>query len=405
MMVSRVDPLSWGIFIDVKKPGDDSIELWSNPSIYPEMRKVIHESIHFWHSISTYQGMRLAFDCLKSFNALRFASKTGINLCEIEPSWNFEGYKPFELLNSYSEPIGIESKLSINDLFEGLARYWDVVISAGFSFSGMIKSLIEKDSKTYSEAFRYANEIIGDVAFVLFPIFGYIALCSEKPILAFEGTLFNYKQSPFIVPRGNYQEAWLRAWDSTAEWKHLIGNPNGPMSSYKGLHERYVRWKNKYAGIIPEDSFLKGHPILEEYVQNMMALAREKWPYMSDYDREVMFLREFVLPGNPRDRLMLASRFHPPLIKFLHGDCWALPTPGFADKPDKFKESMEHFSSLMGACFGLIQRSKSVSFRNNCKQTSCSIFKLGVCSYLLNYPDNVESCKLKPILKTEFGIF
>src|SRR5262245_56799562 len=99
---NRIDPLSWAIFISQPAPPQPTEELWSNPWFYPVMRPILHESLHFWHSISTKQGIYLAFDCLKSLNALRFAARRGTDLRALALDWTFDGYRPFELLARFT---------------------------------------------------------------------------------------------------------------------------------------------------------------------------------------------------------------------------------------------------------------------------------------------------------------
>jgi hypothetical protein len=201
---SRIDPLSWAIFVDQAYPETPPEELWNYPSKYPVMQPVIHETVHFWHSISTLQGIRLAFDCLKSMNALRFAARQGIDLLHIDAGWTLDGYRPFEALKEFSvtgiqvkDPLGgtsgerREPHLSPFQLFEGLARYWDLVISAGLTTDKIISALIDQEAATYSKAYHYAYETIGDAAFILFPLLGYLALCAGDTVEWF-GTKISY---------------------------------------------------------------------------------------------------------------------------------------------------------------------------------------------------------------------
>lgn len=401
---SRIDPLSWTIFVEHPKPEIDPTEMWDNPSFYPEMRHILHESVHFWHSISTFQGIYLAFDCLKSLNALRFASRKGEDLTQIGADWTFEEYKPFQLLSDFYAKA-LDPPLSTSHLFEGLARYWDVTICAGFTFDGIVSNLIKEDSPTYSEAYAHAYDTVGNVAFIIFPIFAYLALCSEEPVRCFDTSLKIYADDPFEVPVGvNFQEAWLIAWGNAAKWGRFYPVPYGPMSCYKTAHKRYVKWKMRYAGLVPEDFPLTGHPILEDSVQMMMSLAKHKWPDKSEYDLEVMFLEEFVFPGNPFFRQRLLQGFHPPVIHFSDGGYWVSPTHGFKEKPDFFAKSMADFSMIMGAANGLLARAKGKPTKHGCPHAECPVHPLGLCSFVPDYPATHEDCYVKPLIKHELGI-
>lgn len=415
---SRIDPLSWAIFIDEPYPNVSQDELWGFPSRHLVMRKVIHEKVHFWHSISTTQGIRLAFDCLKSFNALRFAAKQGVDLLDLNAEWTFDGYRPFQILDEFSL-AGIElsspitgnnaerkvANLSAFHLFEGLARYWDQTISAGLTTHEVVSVLIQKESPTYSEAYKYAYNTIGDVAFILFPLFCYFALCSDRPVESFVTTLYFFKESGFHVPRNvSFQDAWLIAWYEASVWGGIYPKPYAPMTSYITQHKRYVRWKLCYAGLIQEDSPFSGHPILEDVVQNMMALARNKWPQMTDYEREEQFLIEFVFPGNPEFRRTLTQLFPAPIVLFGDGRSWVSPNISNSRKPESFAQSIQDFSSLMGAAYGLVRRSVGRLMKHRCPHHTCPVYAHGLCGHLSEYPKNYATCHFRDLLAHEFGI-
>ncbi len=408
---SRIDPLSWTIFVAHPEPRVKRDELWGNPSNYPAMQHVIHESIHFWHSISTLQGIRLAFDCLKSLNALRFAARQGVELSQIGPGWRFDGYEPFAVLREFFEtPSSRKSladafpakeslpELSAFNLFEGLARYWDVTISSGLTTSGMVDGLIAESSESYSSAYRYADEQVGGVAFIVFPLFAYLALCTDSPVESFASSLRSFRERGFPVPRGDFQVAWNHAWVACSRWDALYPRPYGPMSSYVRQHRQYVRWKMNYAGLIAEDFPLTGHPILEESIQQMMGLARTKWPALSDYDREVQLLEEFVFPGNPRLRQTLVQWVSPPVIRFSDGKSWLNPPPRFAEREEFFARSMEDFSALMGAALALV-RGKT---EHNCPRRTCSLHSAGLCSSVVRHPVDTTECDYLKLFRSEF---
>lgn len=415
---SRIDPLSWAIFIDEPYPEVSEDELWRYPSKYPVMQPVIHETVHFWHSISTAQGIRLAFDCLKSMNALRFAAKQGIDLRHIDAEWTLDGYRPFEALSEFYVP-GIRVKgpfgelsderrephLSPFHLFEGLARYWDLIISAGLTTDQIISALMNEQAATYSEAYRYAYETIGDISFILFPLFGYLALCTDDPVESFATTLSYYQEGGFDIPRGvDFQVAWLIAWDKAAQWGGVYPTPYAPMTTYVTQHKRYVKWKAKYAGLIPEDFPFTGHPILEDSVQNIMALARHKWPEKTDHEREGQILIEFVFPGNPDFRRTLVKGCSPPVVRFADGRCWISPTEAYRNRPEFFTNSMQDFSTLMGGAYGLISRTTGRQLMHKCPQNICPIHEFGLCGYVSEYPPNHATCSFFRLLKHEFGM-
>lgn len=382
------------------------------------MRKVIHEYVHFWHSISTTQGIRLAFDCLKSFNALRFAAKQGVLLLDINEEWTFDGHRPFQVLDNFSS-VGIElsnlntapnvesgrANLSALHLFEGLARYWDQTISAGFTTDKIVSSLIQKESPAYSEAYKYAHDILGDVAFILFPLFCYLALCSDCPVDSFVTTLHFFNESGFHVPRNiSFQEAWLIAWDEASAWGGVYPKPYAPMTVYKTEYKRYVSWKLDYAGLILEDNPLSGHPILDDAVQNMMYIARCKSPHITDYEREARILIEFVFPGNPQFRGVLTNFFPAPIVRFGDGGSWISPNTPFSTKPESFAQSIQDFSSLMGAAYGLVRRSVGRPLKHSCPHNTCPVYAYGLCGYLSEYPKNYATCNFRDLLAREFAI-
>jgi hypothetical protein len=415
---ARIDPLSWAIFIDEPYPEVPKEELWGFPSRHLVMRKVIHENVHFWHSVTTTQGIRLAFDCLKSFNALRFAAKQGVDLLAIDAEWCFDEYRPFQFLEEFSltgfdlsNPITGNSvkrggpNLSPFHLFEGLARYWDLTISAGLTTHEVVSALIQKESPTYSEAYQHAYNTIGDIAFILFPLFGYFALCSDSPVESFATTLFYFKERGFHVPRNvSFQDAWLIAWDETAAWDGIYPMPYAPMTTYKMQHKRYIRWKLHYAGLIQEDFPLSGHPILEDVVQNMMGLARHRWPHKTDHEREGQFLIEFVLPGNPEFRRTLAKLFPAPIVRFGDGRSWISPNESNNTRPEYFAQSIQDFSSLMGAAYGLMRRSVGRLMKHKCPHQSCPAYAYGLCGHLSEYPKSDATCRFRELLTQEFGI-
>lgn len=413
---SRIDPLSWAIFVDLPNPGDDLLKFWSYPSKYPHLSPLIHETIHFWHSISTTQGIKLAFDCLKSMNAMRFAAKKGLDLRNIGPDWNFEGYYPFSFYKEFLTPgikkniLSLEGEaeriapfISTFHIFEGIARYWDLLITKGYTVNGIISELIHQENPNYSAAYAYAYDIIGESSFILFPIFGYLALCSEEPTSCFSFTLNNFKNSGFSIPKGNFQDVWLIAFEETFNWGGVFPQFFAPMSTYKNEHRRYVNWKIKYSDLIPEDFSLTGHPILEDSVQNMMGLARKLRPDLTDYDREVMIFSEFVFPGNPDFRKTLINHFPPPVVTFSDGKSWINPTLNFSDKPDFFAKSMKEFSMLMGAVFGLAKRAEGKSMHHNCPLTDCPHHHLGICGYVHEFPKSYQGCRFFNILNHEFN--
>jgi hypothetical protein len=424
---NRVDPLSWFIYIDEPAPQEPYHELWANPSRYAVMRPVIHESIHFWHSISTHKIIELAFDCLKSFNAMRFAYKKGESLLNIKKGWTFDGYQPFKKLkefntkgipylvsdayqSDYSEEYEkifyTEPFFSPSQIFEGVSRYWDQVISSGLSTNEQISSLINKDSPTYSEAYKYATEVVGDVAFIIFPMFGYFSLCTKSPVKSFRDWLEYFKHNGFHIPRGiNYQDAWLIAWDNMIKWDGFVEPPYAPLATYKTLHKKYVNWKWKYHGLLPEDFPFIGHPYLSVWMQKMMDLSRTLNPNRSDYEREVIFIKEFIFPGNPFYRLALAKTLTPPLIMFSDNNYWK---PNFEnyheDNPAFYSSNMAAFSVLMGVAYGLIAKSEGKKSKNACPCASCCIHPLGLCNYVVKFPKNPENCEYLPMIKKEFGI-
>jgi hypothetical protein len=400
---SRIDPMSWLIHVDDVAPAEPIRALFDAPSARPVMRPVIHECVHFWHSISTAYGIRLAFDCLQTFNSLRFAARKGADLRSIPADWEFDGYRPFAVLEEV-QGRGVQTgPLSPNHLFEGLARYWDTVTCAGFSTDRTIRALLEKDSDTYARAFSVAQEELGNVAFILFPFFAYFALCTDDAVESFGCYLQNYRRAGFAVPKGNFQLAWHAAWTECSTWKGLAPRPYGPMSTYRRLHRRYVHWKSRYAGLVPEDFPLTGHPILEDYIQNMMAVARERSPNRTQFDLEPMMIRAFACPGDPAERSVLIERFFPPLIQFRGGLRWTTSPPRFKD-PAKFAESMGRFSALMGAAFGVLSRARQMPLQHACPHRDCSVHADGLCSYVLEPPRDAATCPYRTHFRDEFGI-
>jgi hypothetical protein len=408
MIGSRIDPVTWAIHVDAEMPAAPMDHLWGRPSDAAVMRPVLHESVHFWHGISTQYGMRLAFDCLKSFNSLRFAARNGTDLASMGPDWDLDGCRPFaawdEMQRRHEAP-GEGLPITAAQLFEGLARYWDLVICSGFTTSHLVAALIRKESETYSAAYVAASDEVGEVAFILFPVFGYLALCTPDPVGSFRAYLSNYRRDPFPVPGGSFQVAWRAAWSACSAWPGLQPRPFSPMTSYKRLHRSYVGWKMRYAGLVPEDAPMAGHPILEEYVQGLMALARERWPQMTDHDREAMMFPEFALPGNPVARQVLVQRFFPPMVQFRGGQRWVNRAhPLSVGREEHFGTSMERFAVLSGGAFGLLAQAGGVPLRHACPHDACGLHAKGLCSYVLSHPDSAAACSYPALFRAEFGV-
>jgi hypothetical protein len=406
-MPSQVDPLSWVIIIDEQKPHGEYVELWGKPSNYPAMRKALHESIHFWHTISTTQGIYLAFDCLKSMNALRFASRKGISLLNISKDWKFDGYIPFEGLQEFQKSTSTpyDSTLTISHLYEGLAKYWDEVICGGFVLDSEMSPLLQAHSSQYSLAYSYMYKMTGNVTFILFPIFAYLALTSDHPIEAFFDMMSRYNDDKFHIPKGNFHEAWDLAWTEVMQKQMMTSEAcYGPMSSYKAAHRKYVKWKIHYAGLIPEDPAYTGHPLLEPWIQNMMVIAQEYWPDKSTYDLEVYFLPEFIFLGNPLYRLNLVKYFHPPLVVFEDGE-WNAPPPSHMADPPHFRQSMLDFRAIMGAAIGIMNNARGHRpLRNKCPHSACPLHQFSLCSYVIEFPSNLAECRYPHLFKTEYGL-
>jgi hypothetical protein len=404
--LSRIDPLSWVVVIDHAMPERDQDALWQYSAGAPAMKDIVHETLHFWHSFSTTCGIQLAFDCLKSMNALRFAARRGVDLRTIGSDFELDGYRLFPRLKSFMEAeheIGTE--LSEFELFEGLARYWDMLIPADFSTSGEIERRVDEQDPLYGRAYQHARAIIGPRAFILFPIVAYLALNADTPVPWFHWTLKRYASTPFDVPSGNFQQAWDAAFEAIKASSIMFSKPYGPMTTYKTEHRRYVRWKSQYAELIPEDFPLTGHPILEDWVQNMMNMARDHHPGVPDVDLELTIFKNFVLPGNPMLRHELVQRFRPPLYLFSDGNAWVNPPIRFRSKPEFFRASMENLSALMGAAYNLMERAESGRrLAQKCPQASCPVHADALCGHVVRYPASVDACAFKPVLAHDFKI-
>jgi hypothetical protein len=407
-MPSRIDPLSWSVYIDENAPEMLLSELLLNPSKNKVMRKVIHEWVHFWHAITTTFGISLAFDSIKSMNAFRYAAKKGVDLKNINASWTLDDYKPFTI---YRQMVKFEKfmnrELSVLNIFEGLARYWDTIAFFGSTQIEKAKKELINDEPFYSKAYKYAFNEIGEYACILFPIFGYLALCTNEPVKCFQYTLHNYRMNGFEIDENHNQleDFYKKAWKSSIDWGHIIPEPYAPLDSYKEIHRRYIKWKTSYWNSIDVriDNPFVGHPLLEDYIHTIMGHAREIYPLKNDTDLELIIFEAFAIPGIKDHLVSLHKLFIPPVTQFKNAIYYS-PIKRFENNPKNFKDSMEKFSFLMGAAYGFVERAKGRILSTLCHHKNCFLHSEGLCSYIINAPKKFKNCKFKNLLKNEFNV-
>ena len=409
---SRIDPLSWGIRIDDQAPSvNDPLDAWKQLRQFPVMRKVLHESIHFWHSVCTDFGIRLAFDSLKSMNALRIAALRGEDLMSIGPDWTFEGYQPFSMLYEAQIPsTAVDVQLSAIQIYEGLARFWELFIFTNPKFEDLDEKLVS-EAELYGAAYMLARQQLGKHAPFFFPIVGYLSLCNEK-----HDPVYNYVNSLKLCSKviddnelnldALTLDIWSQVWRLAAEGKIMFAQPNAPLTTYQLCMKRLTSWKSRYANELGQmdDSWIGGHPILEPYANAVFSLISECYPDLSQRQAEERMPFFCAIPAAPDNFKMLVLRMCPPLVTFNDGKKWVNPPPHRTDVTT-FENGLRLFSDMMGAAMGFVSNAKGATWQNLCPCSSCPIHDNNLCMSVMEYPDSYESCNFRSVvLQKEFHI-
>lgn len=408
---ARIDPLSWGIRIDESAPNvSDPLIAWKQPRNYPVMRKVLHESIHFWHSVSTDFGIRLAFDSLKSMNALRIAAARGVDLTKIGPDWTLDGYTPFKLQYEAQElsPEGVG--LSSLHIFEGLARFWDRYIPTGPSLDELDREMLNETS-LYGNAYRLARKELGDFAPICFPVVGYLSLCYEKydPVLLYVESLkrcSNLIQEQELSLTMPPFDAWKTVWQLAAQGKVTLSRPNAPLTTYQQWMKRLTSWKSRYIEELHQkgDSWIGGHPILEVYANSLFTVLSETKPHLDRSQVELQLPFFCAVPGEMTHYQNLVLRMRPPLVTFSDGQKWVTP-PSIQTDVENFSNGLRLFSDMMGAALGFVSHARGSNWKNSCPCTDCPIHNYNLCTSVLEYPESHLLCDFRTeVIKKEFNI-
>lgn len=434
---NKVDIVSW--LIHVKHAWQKETEdHWANPSLHPFMREVLHESVHFWQAIGLPYFLRISFDAFKDFQRVRaeaIAQQPDAPLpadrLDLEPRRAyFLGYR--RLAHQYGE-------LSGADLIEGLARYWDFhlcgvrraldrLVDEGKATSGdldvvqgtygpfflnddqhytdaALRFLFDVES-AYYRAYRFTLDTVGREAFILFPVFGFLAMSSGgMSVSTFQRWLQQYAAArPFVIPRGHFFDAWHHTFRAAYRWitEELEEPLYSSLTVYSRLRRKMVHWVLQ-TPLAHRFGLIAGHGVLDRYLNNYWQWMRAVHPNTADDDVELHLHPAFCLPGIPAYRDVLQTRFHPPVILFSDGKTWLDETNWGLHTP-ALEEDLLSFGAMLGATMALTGEFPAEAMPVRCPHTTCPWHRSRLCWKVARFPDTAEACPMPDIYRTQLNV-
>lgn len=434
---NKVDIVSWLIHVEHAWQTETK-DHWANPSEHSFMREVLHESVHFWQAVGLPYFLRISFDAFKDFQRVRAEALTQqpdaplpADQLELEPNRAY--------FMSYQRLGHRYGALSGADLIEGLARYWDLhlcgvrhaldrLVDEGKTTSADIDAaqrtygpffLVDELHYTdaalrylfdvesaYYRAYKFTLDTVGREAFILFPVFGFLALSSGRmSVSTFQRWLQQYADAkPFAIPRGHFFDAWHQTF--TAAYRWITESLQEPLYSsltvYSNLRRKMVGWVLQTP--LPQRfGLIAGHGVLDRYLNNYWQWMRAVHPDTADEDVELRLHPAFCLPGIPEHRDILQAQFHPPVILFADGKAW-LDESNWGPHTPSLEENLVSFGAMLGATMALTGEFPPEALAVQCPHTTCPWHRSRLCWKVARFPDAPEDCPMPEMYRTQLNI-
>jgi hypothetical protein len=439
---NKVDIVTW--LINVHHPWqEESDDYWSNPSLYPFMREVLHESVHFWQAVGTPYFLRQSFAAFRDYQevrdrAVRQGAAEGqpvpIDRLELEPRRTY--FLNYQRLN---QPYG-EGQLSGADLIEGLTRYWDVHLCGmraalerlvdegkvsrgeieaaerrlgpffrpdGLNYTDAALRFVFENESRYEKAYNFTYNHVGREAFILFPVLGFLALSSgSRSVSNFQRWVILYEETrPFpIPPGGHFFDAWDDCFGRAQRWimEDLREEIHSSLTVYRHYARKLIGW-SLGSSLARRFGLMDGHGILDRYLRKYWWLMRTTYPDVAEDDVELRFHPAFCLPGNPKFRRILTRHLHPPVILFSGGQTW-LDQENWRDETPELKEQLRYFGGMLGAAMALTGEFPAPSLKVRCPHTGCPWHATRLCWKVDNYPDRPEDCPMPRLYREQMNL-
>lgn len=436
---SKVDIVTW--LINVKHPWRAETEdHWANPSQYAFMREVLHESVHFWQALGLPYFLRISFHAYKDFQRVRASafeqSQDGglipVDQLQLEPNRSyFAGYQ------ALNHPYG-KGGLSGADIIEGMARYWDIhlcgmrhaldrikaegeasdaeieaaqaqygpfLLPDGLHYTDAAIRFIFDVERRYNRAYAFALDTVGEEAFILFPILGFLALSrGSQSVSSFQRWLGLYADTrPFVIPPGNFLLAWQNCFSQAFQWiVQQLGEPiYSSLTVYRHLGKQMIGWSLS-TSLAQRFGLMTGQGVLDRYMHNYWQWMRAEHPAIPDEDVELQLHPAFCMPGNPLYRERLLYGFHPPVILFADGKAW-VDEANWQSITPQLEDELIRFAGMLGAAVALSgEFGKKLPVQ--CPHTACPWNGTMLCWKVARFPDKVEDCVMPDLYRTQMNL-
>lgn len=286
----------------------------------PTLRVYMHEVLHFWQALSQSFLTRLALEEWE-------------RLLDYEENGTIAQGKDF--VDTFKEK---HSQLGFSawDLSEALCRYWDIHILGPVKlleqnektkeflrflpqarqylmrevngvreYSSFAFDLLMRAEDSYAEPYRFALEQWGtNDSVILFPIVGYFALQSPRPVQVFADAIEHVRRSLHLDRMRNllihdvWPEVFSRVRDVCSE----------SCSQLCGGQKLEAGWD------FMQRSMLADNPVYSHFLELLRSTARHWGP---EIPNSINYC--FALPGDPDNRERLAHSFRPPVTIFHDG--------------------------------------------------------------------------------------